>query len=107
MKICPFCSEEIRDSAIKCKHCDEFLDSFVAQRVEAKLPWYFRNSFIVFALLAVGPLALPLIWCRPRMSLSWKTGLTLGIIALSWLLFQVSMESLQILEEYFRLLETL
>ncbi len=25
-KLCPFCSEEIQTSAVKCKHCGEFLD---------------------------------------------------------------------------------
>ena len=72
---------------------------------EQKTPWYFRTAFIVFALCSVGPLALPLIWWRPKTSLAWKIGLTLAILVLSWLLFQATMESIRTITEYYRLLE--
>jgi membrane protein YdbS with pleckstrin-like domain len=105
MKKCPFCAEDIQDEAIKCKHCSEFLDSAHRRHLaEENTPWYFRKSIIIMAVCSVGPLALPMIWWRPQTSPAWKIGLTVAILALSWILYLTTMESIRTLREYYRLI---
>jgi uncharacterized membrane protein YvbJ len=108
MRKCPFCAEQIQDDAIKCKHCGEFLNaSHRSTADEKKSKWYLQKPFIIVAALCVGPLALPLIWLRPQTSKAWKIGLTIGILLLSWILFQSTMESIRTLKTYYKLLDGL
>lgn len=50
---------------------------------QEEMPWYFRAWMIVVAVIFVGPLAMPLIWFRPKTSMPWKIFWTIVMTGLT------------------------
>ncbi len=60
-----------------------------------KEPWYRSKKFLVMAFLGVGPLALPLLWINPKISMVQKVLWTAVTVAVTWWLIVVSMQTYQ------------
>jgi len=54
-KACPFCGEQIRAAAVKCKHCRSLLGP--RTWAVAEVPWYRRASVVLPAVLLLPPAA--------------------------------------------------
>lgn len=88
-----------------CPHCGHSLTELPTQgELKETIPWWFQSSFLIIMFLAVGPLVLPLIWFRPKTSLRWKIGLTVGIVIFTVLLVFVMVAAFRILKDYYDML---
>lgn len=64
--------------------------------------WYFRTSTLVVAFLAVGPIALPLLWFNPRFSMATKIIVSVIVIVLTYYLMSAFVSSAKTIIDYYR-----
>ncbi len=64
--------------------------------------WYFKTSTLVVAFLAVGPLALPLLWLNPRFSMAAKIITSIIVILLSYYIGIAFVNGLKSINNYYQ-----
>ncbi|MBN2019923.1 MAG: zinc ribbon domain-containing protein [Sedimentisphaerales bacterium] len=79
MKKCPFCAEEIQETAVKCKHCGEFLIDAELKKLKSTsgVEWYYKTPMVILWVLLLGPFALSFILKNPQYSNAQKTTWTI------------------------------
>ncbi|MGA2775629.1 MAG: hypothetical protein ABSE81_06160 [Candidatus Omnitrophota bacterium] len=63
---------------------------------------YFKTTFLIVAFLLVGPFALPLVWFNPRLNKKVKILVTVIVIALSYWLGIMLLNSINSISRYYQ-----
>lgn len=67
---------------------------------EEELQWYYRPWVIFLAFFAGGPLALILVWSRPRTNVVFKTLVTVIVVALTFLMTRGAVDYYRVMAEH-------
>lgn len=67
----------------------------MSEEIKKSEPWYLSKKVLVIAFLSVGPLALPLLWINPKISTAQKVLWTIVLVAITWWLIDLSIQSYQ------------
>jgi purine-cytosine permease-like protein len=72
---------------------------------KAQQKWYFKTWSLIASFFVVGPFMLPLVWTNPVFSKKTKIIISVLVLALSFILIFLLLQSLKSLDSYYQLLE--
>ena len=97
--------KEERQSPVELnpKNIDSNISSFTDN--EEPLDWYFNWKIIILSFFIAGPLALLLLWFRPKTALKIKIIITTIVLALTFWMMYGAVDYYQTIADYYEQLE--